>query len=267
MECRIIMLDISMYQMAYIEPDKPQNICFLQWNIAKEVIDDNITLDYESDSDSKDNVRSDSRLAFVDKIFPPREWMVKNELGEKKWRQTISKKLPTRVDIANTNTMIKVYEEFYGVRKKGICDLRSALYVSYFDEALRHIALIDETLGELLYIIREDLRNTVITYQILHDKTLSYKGMYIEQSLYEQEMVQEIERLTKVNDEYELKIEKMKAELKKFRENTQVRNAHTLEKHQVSVKALTRSVNQLTDQLNTLMPLLKVGEKPDTTNS
>ncbi|XP_050439187.1 33 kDa inner dynein arm light chain, axonemal-like [Adelges cooleyi] len=247
--------------MTYIQPDKPQDICFLQWRTAKEKdsYDSDIVDEDVSDADSQKGV---NKHDLVDQIFPPREWVVDTgELGEQIWTQSISKDLPSRAGIKDTSTMLKVYEEFFGVRKTGICELRSALYVSYFDEALRQIAVINETLGRLLFRVREDLRNTAFVYKMLHERSLTYSGMYSDRSTYEEEMEQEVEYLIKINEAHETKIETLNTWLDKFRENVANRSAQSREMHEISVKSLKRSINQLSEQLNTLAPLMRSGDQ------
>lgn len=61
----------------------------------------------------------------------------------KTWRQIISKELPTRSNVFSMITTLKKCEQFYKVKKTGVCEIRSALYNLFFGMTKLYILSIE----------------------------------------------------------------------------------------------------------------------------
>lgn len=72
--------------------------------------------------------------SILEQIFPPREWISKNDKCEitTTYRQTISRDLPTKSDLRKLNKSLRDYEKLFNIKKKGICDYRINLYSLFF---------------------------------------------------------------------------------------------------------------------------------------
>lgn len=103
-------------------------------------------------------------------IFPPKTW----EKEGRKYFQYISFDPITRdEDKVLYNEFIAKLKE-RKARESGICPIREEIYSELFDELIRQVSIECPERGLLLLKVRDELKNSLASYQILYDSALLF---------------------------------------------------------------------------------------------
>lgn len=205
-------------------------------------------------------------------ILPPREW----EENGKRWRQKVSNQPATRMDVIKLTEMLDMSLQHLQARETGICPIRRALYSQCFDEIIRQVSFVSNTIafclkcntyilynslnfqvtincaerGLLLLKVRDELKMTMDAYRSLYESSIAFgirKSLSAEHNKLDMQ-----ERLTELEAEKQKIKDDLATAIAKYemaqRQGTEQRIAEQ-QRHNEEINFLKRSNQQLKAQL------------------
>lgn len=107
---------------------------------------------------------------ILNSILPPREWTEDGNL----WVQYVSSTPATRSEITALSTALDAALLQKQARETGICPIREEIYAQCFDELIRQVTIHCNERGLLLLRLRDELKLTVVTYQMLYESSIAF---------------------------------------------------------------------------------------------
>ncbi|KAK7603698.1 hypothetical protein V9T40_003697 [Parthenolecanium corni] len=179
-------------------------------------------------------------------ILPPREW----EENGVHWRQKVSSDPVTRNDIIKLTEQLDIRLQQSQAKMLGICPIRRELFTQCFDELVRQVTLNCIEQGMLLLRVRDEMRMTCRTYQVLYESSIAFgirKILQTEKN--EDEKAEVIAKLQEETKELKEKILELEQRRKQEdRRNTEIRLAEQ-KKNEEEMQFLKRTNQQLKLQL------------------
>lgn len=103
-------------------------------------------------------------------MFPPKQW----EDNGHKFIQYVSPSPATR---DKSRDLYKALDQRLKQRRakvKGICSVRQELYSQCFDEIIRQVTIDNPERGLLLLKVRDEIKMSISSYQILYESAILY---------------------------------------------------------------------------------------------
>ena len=103
-------------------------------------------------------------------MFPPKQW----EENGHKYIQYVSPKSATREKSRDLFKALDVKLKERRAKEKGICPVREELYSQCFDEIIRQVTIDNPDRGLLLLKVRDEIKMSIASYQILYESAILY---------------------------------------------------------------------------------------------
>ena len=106
----------------------------------------------------------------LNSMFPPKQW----EENGHKYIQYVS---PTPATREKSRDLFKALDQKLKERRakdKGICPVREELYSQCFDEIIRQVTIDNPERGLLLLKVRDEIKMSIASYQILYESAILY---------------------------------------------------------------------------------------------
>ena len=187
----------------------------------------------------------------LNNMFPPKQW---EESGHK-FIQYVSPSPATR---DKSRDLFKALDQKLKERRakdKGICPVRQELYSQCFDEIIRQVTIDNPERGLLLLKVRDEIKMSIASYQILYESAILYgirKQLQAEDA--KLELKKELEEKEKKNIELtnkkialENKLQALKkhfAERKEIEANKREKDLTFLNQQKESLEKIIRNISQ-----------------------
>ena len=187
----------------------------------------------------------------LNNMFPPKQW---EESGHK-FIQYVSPSPATR---DKSRDLFKALDQKLKERRakdKGICPVRQELYSQCFDEIIRQVTIDNPERGLLLLKVRDEIKMSIASYQILYESAILYgirKQLQAEDA--KLELKKELEEKEKKNIELtnkkmvlENKLQALKkhfAERKEIEANKREKDLTFLNQQRESLEKIIRNISQ-----------------------
>ena len=188
----------------------------------------------------------------LNSMFPPKQW----EENGHKFIQYISPKSATREKSRDLFKALDAKLKERRAKEKGICPVREELYSQCFDEIIRQVTIDNPDRGLLLLKVRDEIKMSIASYQILYESALLYglrKQMQAEDN--KEQLKKELEEKEKKNIELtnrKIELEKKLKTLKK----------HFEERKEIEANKREKDINFLNQQKESLEKILKNISQP-----
>ena len=188
----------------------------------------------------------------LNNMFPPKQW----EENGHKFIQYISPKSASREKSRDLFKALDAKLKERRAKEKGICPVREELYSQCFDEIIRQVTIDNPDRGLLLLKVRDEIKMSIASYQILYESALLYdlrKQMQAEDN--KEQLKKELEEKEKKNIELtnkKIELEKKLRTLKK----------HFEERKEIEENKRQNDINFLNQQKESLEKILKNISQP-----
>ena len=121
-------------------------------------------------NDTKNEKKNPLISETLNSMFPPKQW----EENGHKYIQYVSPSPATR---EKSRDLFKALDQKLKERRakeKGICPVREELYSQCFDEIIRQVTIDNPERGLLLLKVRDEIKMSIASYQILYESAILY---------------------------------------------------------------------------------------------
>ena len=187
----------------------------------------------------------------LNSMFPPKQW---EEAGHK-FIQYVSSTPATREKSRDLYKALDQKLKERRAKEKGICPVRQELYSECFDEIIRQVTIDNPERGLLLLKVRDEIKMSIASYQILYESAILYgirKQLQAEDA--KLELKKELEEKEKKNIELtnkkialENKLQSLKkhfAERKEIEANKREKDLTFLTQQKESLEKIIRNISQ-----------------------
>ena len=185
-------------------------------------------------------------------IFPPKIW---EEEGVR-YIQYVSQEPATREKARDLFKALDEKIKERQAREKGICSVREELYSQCFDEIIRQVTIECPERGLLLVKVRDEIKMTIASYQILYESSILYgirKQLQAEDT--REQLKKELEEKEKKNIELTNKKIELEKKLKTLKK-------HFEERKEIEASKREKDINFLNQQKESLEKILKNISQP-----
>ena len=207
----------------------------------------------EKKNDTSNQKPKNSQLVeTLNSMFPPREW-------EKDGHRYIQYVSPEPASREKSRDLFKALDQKLRERRakdKGICPVRQELYSQCFDEIIRQVTIDNTERGLLLLKVRDEIKMSIASYQILYESAILYGIRKQLQSEDEREelkkTLEEKEKKTVELTNKKIALENKLLELKK----------HFAERKEIEFNKREKDLNFLNQQKESLDKIIKNISQP-----
>ena len=202
-------------------------------------------------NDTKEGKKNPLISETLNSMFPPKQW----EEDGHKFIQYVSAQPASR---DKSRDLFKALDQKLKERRakeKGICPVREELYSQCFDEIIRQVTIDNAERGLLLLKVRDEIKMSIASYQILYESAILYgirKQLQAEDA--KMELKKELEEKEKKNIELtnkkialENKLQELKkhfAERKEIEANKREKDLTFLNQQRESLEKIIRNISQ-----------------------
>ena len=195
--------------------------------------------------------KNPAMIETLNNMFPPKQW---DENGHK-YIQYVSPQPATR---DKSRDLFKALDQKLKERRakeKGICPVRQELYSQCFDEIIRQVTIDNPDRGLLLLRVRDEIKMSIASYQILYESAILYgirKQLQAEDT--RAELKKQLEEKEKKNIELtnkkialENKLQSLKkhfAERKEIEANKREKDLNFLNQQKESLEKIIKNISQ-----------------------
>ncbi len=200
----------------------------------------------------KSTIESESNQTLTEilnSMFHPKSW----EENGRKFIQYVSPEQATREKAKELFKALDEKMKERQAREKGICPVREELYSQCFDEIIRQVTIDCPERGLLLLRVRDEIKMTIASYQILYESAILYgirKQLQAESE--REELKKKLEEAEKKQIELTNKKMQLDLKLKAFEKHINERNAIEAERREQETKFLTQQIENLEKFLRTI---------------
>jgi dynein light intermediate chain len=208
-------------------------------------------INYKKKEENRKNDKRELKNPLISEtlnsMFPPKKW---EEEGHK-FIQYVSPVPATR---EKSRDLFKALDQKLKERRakeKGICPVRQELYSQCFDEIIRQVTIDNPERGLLLLKVRDEIKMSIASYQILYESSILYgirKQLQAEDT--KMQLQKELEEKEKKN--IELTNKKMVLENK-----LQALKKHFAERKEIESSKREKDLNFLNQQRESLEKIIK----------
>ena len=195
--------------------------------------------------------KNPAMVETLNSMFPPKQW----EENGHKYIQYVSPQPATR---EKSRDLFKALDQKLKERRakeKGICPVRQELYSQCFDEIIRQVTIDNPDRGLLLLRVRDEIKMSIASYQILYESAILYgirKQLQAEDT--REELKKQLEEKEKKNIELtnkkialENKLQSLKkhfAERKEIEANKREKDLTFLNQQTESLEKIIKNISQ-----------------------
>ena len=207
----------------------------------------------EEDKKTDTNEKKNSHLVeTLNSMFPPKQW---EEEGHK-YIQYVSSEPATR---DKSRDLLKELEKKLKERRakeKGICPVRQKLYSQCFDEIIRQVTIDNTERGLLLLKVRDEIKMSIASYQILYESAILYG---IRKQLQSEDEREELKKTLEEKEKKTIELTNKKVELEN---KLQSLRKHFAERKEIEAAKREKDINFLNQQKESLDIIIKNISQP-----
>ena len=191
--------------------------------------------------------KNPAMIETLNNMFPPKQW---DENGHK-YIQYVSPQPATR---DKSRDLFKALDQKLKERRakeKGICPVRQELYSQCFDEIIRQVTIDNPDRGLLLLRVRDEIKMSIASYQILYESAILYG---IRKQLQAEDTRAELKKQLEEKEKKNIELTNKKIALEN---KLQSLKKHFAERKEIEANKREKDLNFLNQQRESLEKIIK----------
>jgi len=207
----------------------------------------------EEDKKTDTKEKKNSHLVeTLNSMFPPKEW----EENGHKYIQYVSPEPASRDKSRDLFKALDQKLKEKRAKEKGICPVRQELYSQCFDEIIRQVTIDNTERGLLLLKVRDEIKMSIASYQILYESALLYG---IRKQLQSEDAREELKKTLEEKEKKTIELTNKKIELEN---KLQSLRKHFAERKEIEAAKREKDINFLNQQKESLDIIIKNISQP-----
>ena len=207
----------------------------------------------ENKKNDKDQKPKNSQLVeTLNSMFPPKQW----EEDGHRYIQYVSSEPATR---EKSRDLFKALDQKLKERRakeKGICPVRQELYSQCFDEIIRQVTIDNTERGLLLLKVRDEIKMSIASYQILYESAILYG---IRKQLQSEDAREELKKTLEEKEKKTIELTNKKIALEN---KLQSLKRHFAERKEIEASKREKDLNFLNQQKESLDKIIRNISQP-----
>ena len=207
----------------------------------------------ENKKNDKDQKPKNSQLVeTLNNMFPPKQW----EEDGHRYIQYVSPEPATR---EKSRDLFKALDQKVKERRakdKGICPVRQELYSQCFDEIIRQVTIDNTERGLLLLKVRDEIKMSIASYQILYESAILYG---IRKQLQSEDAREELKKTLEEKEKKTIELTNKKIALEN---KLQSLKKHFAERKEIEASKREKDLNFLNQQKESLDKIIRNISQP-----
>jgi dynein light intermediate chain len=207
----------------------------------------------ENKKNDKDQKPKNSQLVeTLNNMFPPKQW----EEDGHRYIQYVSPEPATR---EKSRDLFKALDQKIKERRakdKGICPVRQELYSQCFDEIIRQVTIDNTERGLLLLKVRDEIKMSIASYQILYESAILYG---IRKQLQSEDAREELKKTLEEKEKKTIELTNKKIALEN---KLQSLKRHFAERKEIEASKREKDLNFLNQQKESLDKIIRNISQP-----
>ena len=203
-------------------------------------------------NDTKEEKKNPLISETLNSMFPPKQW----EENGHKYIQYVSPSPATR---EKSRDLFKALDQKLKERRakeKGICPVREELYSQCFDEIIRQVTIDNPERGLLLLKVRDEIKMSIASYQILYESAILYG---IRKQLQAEDARMELKKELEEKEKKNIELTNKKIALEK---KLQALKQHFAERKEIEAAKREKDLAFLTQQRESLEKIIRNISQP-----
>ena len=207
----------------------------------------------EEDKKTDTKEKKNSHLVeTLNSMFPPKEW----EENGHKYIQYVSPEPASRDKSRDLFKALDQKLKEKRAKEKGICPVRQELYSQCFDEIIRQVTIDNTERGLLLLKVRDEIKMSIASYQILYESAILYG---IRKQLQSEDEREELKKTLEEKEKKTIELTNKKVELEN---KLQSLRKHFAERKEIEAAKREKDINFLNQQKESLDIIIKNISQP-----
>ena len=207
----------------------------------------------EEDKKTDTKEKKNSHLVeTLNSMFPPKEW----EENGHKYIQYVSPEPASRDKSRDLFKALDQKLKEKRAKEKGICPVRQELYSQCFDEIIRQVTIDNTERGLLLLKVRDEIKMSIASYQILYESAILYG---IRKQLQAEDTRAELKKQLEEKEKKTIELTNKKIELEN---KLQSLRKHFAERKEIEAAKREKDINFLNQQKESLDIIIKNISQP-----
>jgi len=203
-------------------------------------------------NDKEQKPKNSQLVETLNSMFPPKQW----EEDGHRYIQYVSSEPATR---EKSRDLFKALDQKLKERRakeKGICPVRQELYSQCFDEIIRQVTIDNTERGLLLLKVRDEIKMSIASYQILYESAILYG---IRKQLQSEDAREELKKTLEEKEKKTVELTNKKIALEN---KLQSLKRHFAERKEIEASKREKDLNFLNQQKESLDKIIKNISQP-----
>ena len=203
-------------------------------------------------NDKEQKPKNSQLVETLNSMFPPKQW---EEEGHR-YIQYVSSEPATR---EKSRDLFKALDQKVKERRakdKGICPVRQELYSQCFDEIIRQVTIDNTERGLLLLKVRDEIKMSIASYQILYESAILYG---IRKQLQSEDAREELKKTLEEKEKKTIELTNKKIALEN---KLQSLKRHFAERKEIEASKREKDLNFLNQQKESLDKIIRNISQP-----
>ena len=203
-------------------------------------------------NDKEQKPKNSQLVETLNSMFPPKQW----EEDGHRYIQYVSSEPATR---EKSRDLFKALDQKLKERRakeKGICPVRQELYSQCFDEIIRQVTIDNTERGLLLLKVRDEIKMSIASYQILSESAILY-GIRIQ--LQSEDAREELKKTLEEKEKKTVELTNKKIALEN---KLQSLKRHFAERKEIEASKREKDLNFLNQQKESLDKIIRNISQP-----
>ncbi len=203
-------------------------------------------------NDKEQKPKNSQLVETLNSMFPPKQW----EEDGHRYIQYVSSEPATR---EKSRDLFKALDQKLKERRakeKGICPVRQELYSQCFDEIIRQVTIDNTERGLLLLKVRDEIKMSIASYQILYESAILYG---IRKQLQSEDAREELKKTLEEKEKKTVELTNKKIALEN---KLQSLKRHFAERKEIEASKREKDLNFLNQQKESLDKIIRNISQP-----
>jgi dynein light intermediate chain len=203
-------------------------------------------------NDKEQKPKNSQLVETLNNMFPPKQW----EEDGHRYIQYVSPEPATR---EKSRDLFKALDQKIKERRakdKGICPVRQELYSQCFDEIIRQVTIDNTERGLLLLKVRDEIKMSIASYQILYESAILYG---IRKQLQSEDAREELKKTLEEKEKKTIELTNKKIALEN---KLQSLKKHFAERKEIEASKREKDLNFLNQQKESLDKIIRNISQP-----
>jgi dynein light intermediate chain len=203
-------------------------------------------------NDKEQKPKNSQLVETLNNMFPPKQW----EEDGHRYIQYVSPEPATR---EKSRDLFKALDQKIKERRakdKGICPVRQELYSQCFDEIIRQVTIDNTERGLLLLKVRDEIKMSIASYQILYESAILYG---IRKQLQSEDAREELKKTLEEKEKKTIELTNKKIALEN---KLQSLKRHFAERKEIEASKREKDLNFLNQQKESLDKIIRNISQP-----